>query len=230
MNTASLLYTGTPRENLIQEWRDLGFSVISRPLFSYQKMDFLIPDLNTFHFCIISSQRTVQILKRYFPNFLKQEIEFYVVGRKTSALLEEFGVSISEIGEKGFLSIKDKLPRNQRGIFFGAKELAEPARMFVEQNPLVEHIPVYKQLQNELDLDREFDGHKILELDGIIATSPKGIEIIGRNERVRELVLFVLGDTSEKKAKEMGFSNVLKCSTPQLENITEVLLKYFQSE
>lgn len=215
----TLLYTGSPRDDIIQEWRNLGFEVLVAPVFSYQKLPFTLPNLEEISFCIISSQRTVHILKPILPELVQRGVAFYVVGQKTASMLQKFGVSIREIGEKGFLAIKNKLPENQLGIFFGAKELAEPATEYLNWNPMVVHVPVYQQHKREILITNK--------IDGIITTSPKGVEIMGENEAWKELPLFVLGDSSAKKADEMGFSLVFKCKTPQLENLAEAIQRCF---
>ena len=93
---------------------------------------------------------------------------------------------------------------------------------YLTENPSVEHIPVYEQIENKMSLQGEYQG--------IIATSPHGIEIIARNEALRILPLFVLGETSLKKARDCGFSIVLSCSTPTFDNLTKILWEYFQNK
>ena len=215
----SLLYTGTPRERVIQEWRALGFTVQVQPLFSYQKLAFSLPDLETVDFCILSSQRTVRILQSHLPELVHNNIAFYVVGQKTAQELRALGIAIKEVGEKGFLSLREKLPAKQRGIFWGSKELAEPATVYLEQSTLVTHIPVYQQLQNEISVSGR--------PDAIIATSPNGIEAVYAIEDATDIPLFVLGETSEARAKALGFSLVMRCSTPRLEQFTGLLREYF---
>jgi uroporphyrinogen-III synthase len=218
----SILYTGTPKPRIIESWEALGLEIIVQPLFSYQGLTLDEPELATIDYIVISSQRAVQFLGIYLQELFSSGIQFYVVGHRTAEELRTLGIEPKAIGESGFSSLKSLLPSKKRGVFFGAEKLAEPASLYLSQNPLLQHCPVYQQQRILFSF--------YVDVEGIVATSPRAIECIAEKEEWKKLPLFVLGETSVQKAELLGFSNIQKAPRADLEGITLCLEEYFRNE
>lgn len=219
---STILYTGTRRPRIIQSWEALGLKIIAQSLFSYQALAFNEPELETIDYLVISSQRTVHILGAYLQTLHSTGIPFYVVGVRTAEELRALGIEATAIGESGFSSLKTALPSEHRGLFLGAKNVAEPASLYLSQNPLLQHCPVYQQQRILFSF--------YVDIDGVIATSPRAIECIAEKEEWKKLPLFVLGETSVQKAASLGFSNIQQAPRADLEGITLRLEEYFRNE
>ena len=215
----SILYTGMSKPRIIESWEALGLKIIVQPLFSYQELALEKPEPATIDYLVISSQRTIQFLDIYLQELFSAGIQFYVVGHRTAEGLRTLGIEPKAIGGSGFSSLKPLLPSKKRGVFFGAEKLAEPARFYVKQNSLIWHCHVYRQLRKSFSFD--------IDIDGVIATSPRAIECIAEKDEWKKLPLFVLGKTSVQKAMALGFSNIQPAVRVSLEGITLSMQEYF---
>ena len=160
-----------------------------------------IPDIH--ESVVISSQRTIPWLEKKpaFIELLKSKTVF-VVGKQTAALLSEIGIKPYFVSASGFNGLKPSLD-NRAVTIIGSETLAKPSGQYLSQNPVNNHLAVYKRVWMHTALPCKPE-----EVDVVLGTSPSIVDGVLKYGISKDVLLLVLGETTRKHAIDLGFNNV----------------------
>lgn len=171
---------------------------------------------------IFTSQNAVEAL---LENFSPMELQFeniYCVGKRTKRLIEKKIGKVSQdenSAEKLADYLVENLKEKEVTHFCGNKKREELSIILNENNIEVNEIECYQTSLTPRKIDGKFNG--------ILFYSPSGIESFLTQNKISDIVVFCIGETTATEARKY-FKNVEVSKVSTIESVIETANEYFK--
>ncbi len=254
MSTVTVCVTSPQPNNdrLAQMLRAKDIAVWQLPLLKYAPpsdrytaLDRAIDELSIYSLVVFTSSRAVAVFQERLDRHGDAPIghlRFAVVGESTAKLCAEYGFPVHFIPQEATGRALGELLRvqvpAQSDVLFpqaeGGREEFE--QMMGEAGVKVTVVPAYRTVPAPVDVEAWRCRMVSESWNGIIVTSPKGLQtwlnLFGHawcHEIVDGRQLFVMGRTTEESAQRLGFRNVHAAPHATLESLSQMIEDYFFS-
>lgn len=160
-------------------------------------------------------------------NAIKEKVTIknaFVVGKKTTKLLQEKPIKIIESTDYGkdlARKICDAHPTKEFYFFCGKKRRDEIPSMLNTNNISFTEIHVYDTLENHKTFQQEFDG--------ILFFSPSAVKSFSANNNLKSATAFCIGTTTAKEV-EKHTHNIIIANQPTIENVIVQVVKKYKND
>lgn len=168
---------------------------------------------------LISSQNAVEAIKD-----LNLDGDFYVVGTKTSQLLQKYNFNV-KVETHYAKELADFILRTESptswNFFCGNNRRDELSDRLIAANHNVNEIIVYESVPNPIKLDFK-------KIDGIAFMSPLGVKSFFKsNSILPETIIFSIGTTTADEAQLYCQNPIVMPEVPTYESMVQTINNYF---
>ncbi|SHG77960.1 uroporphyrinogen-III synthase [Flagellimonas flava] len=173
----------------------------------------------SFPHLIFTSKNAVKAFLAQKTTLKPAAFTVFCVGEKTKALLEDFGLKVTEMAPNA-VELAQLIAKNYKNESFlfpcGNQRRNELPQILKENNIRYKEIVVYKTILTPKKYDRVFDG--------LLFFSPSGIKSHSSENPITESWLFCIGETTAYEARKYS-KNIITANKPTVENVLVQAIK-----
>lgn len=196
------------------------FALVHANFIKIKTLKFSLTQIND-NFIFTSKNAIKSLLKKTHIDSLKSK-ECFCVGEKTKIYLEKNGFKVVDFAtDASTLAeiIVEKHSNKKFTFFSGTIRKDILPKKLIENDVAFNEIKVYKTVLQPKNI--------VLEINAILFFSPSAVEsYLQKNKIENQTTCFCIGDTTAK-ALENTSKNIIIASQPNIENVIEEVIKYY---
>lgn len=208
---------------LIPSQRELllnaGIGVVEKDFISIEPLEFSLEELP--QNLIFTSQNTVELFDKKFPDDRFKNRKVFCVGVKTAALLTSKGYTVAETNDYGAelaRIIVEQYGSEKFQFFCGKKRNPDLPEYLREHQVDFGETILYDTHFTPSEIHRTFEG--------ILFYSPSGVKSFCGKNNLGDSIAFCIGTTTAAEAKKYT-QNIVLASKPTIENVIVQVIKHY---